>query len=100
MTFTFHTYFDGAEVYIDPPSRTELARYKKDSQHSLAEYAKRRRSTYFQAITQDLKAHAYDYIIGIIAISAVMLLLVYALPAMAQPMSCTLDYHTGLKICQ
>jgi hypothetical protein len=34
MTFTFHTYHDGAEVYIDPPSATELAGYQNDSRHA------------------------------------------------------------------
>ena len=31
MTLHFHTYHDGAEVYIDPPTATEIARYRCDS---------------------------------------------------------------------
>ena len=40
----FHTYHDGAEVYIDLPSATELARYKTDRINSAKQlYAYRSR---------------------------------------------------------
>jgi len=37
-----HTYHGGIEVYIDPPSHTELARYRKGSARSLKGYLRRK----------------------------------------------------------
>jgi hypothetical protein len=34
LTVSFHTYDDGAEVYINPPTQTELTRYKNDCTNS------------------------------------------------------------------
>lgn len=42
MTLTFHLYFDGIEVAEPEIYRSELARYKKDSQRSLKGYWRRK----------------------------------------------------------
>jgi hypothetical protein len=34
MTHTFHTYHSGIEVFIDPPTQTQLARFKADSRNA------------------------------------------------------------------
>jgi hypothetical protein len=51
----FHTYHDGAEVYIDPLNPTEIAQYKRDSDRALNERWKRKYAhikTMWKTVTQ------------------------------------------------
>jgi hypothetical protein len=78
----------------------DIVAYKRDSQRAMADFTIRRRNTRLERIIRDLKENGCDHIVGSIAIFAVFFLLVYAIPAMAAPMTCTLDYHTGVTTCQ
>jgi hypothetical protein len=78
----------------------DLKAYSQDSQRAASDYVIRRRNTRFERIIRDLKENGCDYIVGGLLVLSVMFLLVYAIPAMAAPMTCTLDYHTGNEICQ
>jgi hypothetical protein len=73
---------------------------RRDSNRTLAGYELRNNNTRFQAVVEDIRENGYDYVVGSLLILAVFLLLVWALPAMLTPMTCTVDYHTGLTICQ
>lgn len=44
MTLHFHTYHSGAEVHIDPSTKTELIRYRHDSKRTLASRSTFRRN--------------------------------------------------------
>jgi hypothetical protein len=100
MTRTFHLYQDGIEIAEPAIYARDLTAYKRDSARAMTDYVIRRRNSFFEKLFRDLKENCCDYIVGFIAIFSVMFLLVYAIPAMAAPMTCTLDYHTGITICQ
>ena len=78
MTLTFHTYHDVAEVYIDPPSKTALARYKADSDRCLADRKQRISDAIHRAYEAMRDAKPIQLIHIFLAVSIIGLHCVYA----------------------